>query len=113
MEIRRGDVFYVRNEDIATKAPHEQGGIRPAVIIQNNVGNHYSPTVIVAYLTAKQKKPMPTHVHTFTTPKPSIIMCEHIATISKERLLEYICSFSENEMDEIDSALAVSLGLQN
>ena len=112
-EVKRGEVYYIKYDPAEMKAPHEQGGTRPAVIIQNNTGNYYSPTVIVAFLTAKRKKPMPTHVRTCTTPRPSTILCEQIATISKERLQEYICCFSESEMDEVDSALSISLGLQN
>ena len=69
-EVKRGDIFYVENE--LRKAACEQEGIRPAVIIQNDVGNIYSPTVIVTFLTTKNKKMMPTHVHTDATPRPSI-----------------------------------------
>ena len=112
-EIKRGDVFYVFNESADEKAKCEQAGIRPAVVLQNDVGNHFSPTIIVAYISSKPKKRMPTHVHTVATPRPSIVMCEQIATISKERLREYVCHFSDSTMKEIDTALAVSLGLKN
>lgn len=108
-EVKRGDIFYVENE--MRKAACEQEGIRPAVIIQNDVGNIYSPTVIVAFLTTKNKKMMPTHVHTDATPRPSIAMCEQIATISKERLKNYVGHFSDREMKQINEALKVSLSI--
>ena len=110
-QIKRGDIYFVQNDSSQSKRPHEQADDRPAIIIQNDVGNLHSPTVIVAYLTAKSKNRMPTHVHTCATHKPSIIMFEQLETISKERLINFICSLSEDEMKEVDKALAISVGL--
>ena len=111
--IKRGDIYFVENESSTEKRPHEQADDRPAIVIQNDVGNRYSPTVIVAYMTAKNKKRMPTHVHTCATHKPSTIMFEQIETISKDRLINFICSLSEDKMREVDRALAISVGLRD
>lgn len=112
-EVKRGDVFYIKNDDSYFKAPCEQSGNRPAVIIQNNIGNKYAQTVIVAYLTSRKKKFLPTHVRVFETPRPSTVLCEQIATVSKDRLGEFLCHISEENMDRISSAVAVSLGLMD
>ena len=111
-KIKRGDIYFVENESAKEKRPHEQADDRPAIVIQNDVGNLYSPTVIVAYLTAKSKRRMPTHVHTCATRRPSVIMFEQLETISKERLIDFICTLSEDEMREVDKALAISVGLR-
>lgn len=112
-QIKRGDIYFVQNDSSKKKRPHEQADDRPAIIIQNDIGNAHSPTVIVAYLTAKNKNKMPTHVHTYATHRPSTIMFEQLETISKERLINFICSLSEDEMIEVDKALAISVGLLN
>ena len=113
MEVKRGDVFFIKNEASYLKAPCEQGGDRPAVIIQNDIGNKYAQTVIVAYLTSRKKKFLPTHVRVLETPRPSTVLCEQIVTISKDRLGEFLCHISEENMDRIDNAVGISLGLLN
>lgn len=113
MIIKRGDVYYAMLDPIIGS---EQGGFRPVVIIQNDVGNRYSTTVIASVTTRKKKEHMPTHVPVKLRhddfPKESVVMLEQIRTIDKSRLLDYICTLSPAKMREIDRALAVSLGVK-
>jgi len=109
--IRRGDIFYA---DLSPVVGCEQGGIRPVLIIQNDIGNRYSPTVIAVAITSKPKKELPTHVEIGcmeTLQKNSVVLLEQIRTIDRIRLLEYIGSLSELRMISIDQALSLSLGL--
>ena len=109
--IRRGDVFYA---DLSPVVGCEQGGIRPVLIIQNDIGNRYSPTVIVVAITSKLKKELPTHVEIGCMEplqKNSVVLLEQIRTIDRIRLLEYIGSLSEFRMISIGQALSLCLGL--
>ncbi|RVU54576.1 type II toxin-antitoxin system PemK/MazF family toxin [Anaerosphaera multitolerans] len=113
MLIKRGDIFYA---DLSPVIGSEQGGVRPVVIIQNNVGNKYSPTIIVAAITSQlNKAKLPTHVNVdakgVPLPKNSVILLEQIRTIDKKRLRERIGKFPENIMTEIDKAIKVSLDI--
>lgn len=112
MEIKRGDIYYA---DLNPTVGCEQGGVRPVLIIQNNVGNHFSPTVIAAAITSRRKKNMPTHVlldeegtRLFAD---SRIMLEQVRTIDRERLKEYVGSANAATMQYVDHAIAVSFGL--
>ena len=110
---RRGEIFYVNLEK---GIGSEQGGIRPVVIIQNETGNIYSPTVIIAAITSQQhKKNIPTHVNInseeYGLNKDSVILLEQIRTIDKSRLKEKIGRLSKNDLEEINKALLISLGL--
>lgn len=109
MEIFRGDIYMV--EKSPTTGCEIQAG-RPAVIVSNNIGNHFSQTVEVVYLTTAQKKPLPTHVDVLCK-VPSTALCESVSTVSKERLGEYIKTCSDAEMKWIDQALKVSLALND
>ena len=107
----RGDIFYA---DLGVTLGSEQGGIRPVIIIQNDVGNFYSPTVIVSAITSKTtKKGIPTHkkVGNSKLRDESIILLEQIRTIDKKRIKDYICSLNKEEMKNVDKALMLSLGL--
>ncbi|KRN12483.1 toxin-antitoxin addiction module toxin component MazF (an endoRNAse) [Fructilactobacillus fructivorans] len=113
VEIKRGDIFYA---DLSPVVGSEQGGMRPVLVVQNNVGNHYSPTVIVAAITARITKPkMPTHVG--ITPqnagieKSSVILLEQIRTIDKQRLKDHVTHLSKDIMRKVDAGLGLSLGL--
>ena len=113
MVVRRGDVFYA---DLRPVVGSEQGGIRPVVIIQNDIGNRYSPTVICAAITSRMNKAkMPTHVEIAGSPdmlvKDSVILLEQIRTIDKRRLKECICHLTEEAMERVDHCLLVSVGL--
>lgn len=113
MKIRRGDVYYANIEDVGQAIGSEQSGCRPAVVIQNDIGNEYSPTTIVAFVTAEKKNHLPTHVslHTNKLFYPSIALLEQIRTVSKKRLTKYIGTLSKTEMRKIDKALKISLSL--
>lgn len=115
MEYHRGDIVWV---DFGNTVGSEQGDIRPAVIIQNEVGNKHSPCLIVAIMTSKEKKPMVTHVsinpsvETGLT-KPTTVMTEQIRTIDKSRVLSWEGKLGERMMTCIDRAIAASFGLEN
>ena len=113
MQIKRGDIFYA---DLSPVIGSEQGGVRPVLVIQNDMGNLYSPTTIVVAITGQHTKaPLPTHVdliakdHGLT--KDSLILVEQVRTIDKRRLKEKICTLDEHTMIEVDHALLISLGL--
>ncbi|MCK8625135.1 type II toxin-antitoxin system PemK/MazF family toxin [Apilactobacillus xinyiensis] len=113
VEIKRGDIFYA---DLSPVVGSEQGGMRPVLIIQNNIGNHYSPTVIVAAITARISKPkMPTHVGISSKKtkieKNSVVLLEQIRTIDKQRLHDKVANLDEKTMKLIDNALSLSVGL--
>lgn len=115
MNINRGDIFYADLEDNAVGS--EQTGIRPVVIIQNNVGNIYSPTVIIAPITSKVKvkSKLPTHIFikgdSKRLPKNSLILLEQIRVIDKERLRYYVGTLSSKEIQEVDKGIIISLGI--
>lgn len=109
-EIRRGQIYLA---DLNPVMGSEQGGIRPVVVIQNNVGNRFSPTIIIAAITAQSKKSIPTHapLKSIGLPKDSIALLEQIRTIDKRRLIEYVGEVSKKEMDGIVEALRKSIDL--
>ena len=112
-DIKRGDIFYA---DLSPVVGSEQGGMRPVLIVQNNVGNHYSPTVIVAAITAKvQKAKMPTHVNINAAhpgiEKNSVVLLEQIRTIDKQRLKDRVTHLDDQTMRRVDNALQISIGL--
>lgn len=114
VDIKRGDVFYA---DLSPVVGSEQGGMRPVLIVQNNIGNHYSPTVIVAAITARISKPkMPTHVAISADKtrieKDSVILLEQIRTIDKQRLHDRVDHLSDKFMKRVDEALKLSVGVQ-
>ncbi|HJB01985.1 MAG TPA: type II toxin-antitoxin system PemK/MazF family toxin [Candidatus Mediterraneibacter merdavium] len=113
MMIRRGDIFYA---DLSPVVGSEQGGIRPVLIIQNNVGNKHSPTVICAAVTSRMNKAkLPTHIEISTRDydivKNSVILLEQIRTIDKQRLKEYVCHIDGGMMRKVDQAIRISLEL--
>ena len=113
MQVRRGDIFYA---DLSPVIGSEQGGVRPVLIIQNDVGNKYSPTVICAAITSQiNKAKLPTHIEidsiTSTLVKDSVILLEQIRTIDKKRLREKICWIDDAMMKRINRAIMISLGL--
>ncbi|HEI9020881.1 TPA: type II toxin-antitoxin system PemK/MazF family toxin [Staphylococcus aureus] len=111
--IRRGDVYLA---DLSPVQGSEQGGVRPVVIIQNDTGNKYSPTVIVAAITGRiNKAKIQTHVEIekkkYKLDKDSVILLEQIRTLDKKRLKEKLTYLSDDKMKEVDNALMISLGL--
>lgn len=113
-KISRGDVYYA---DLNPVLGSEQGGIRPVVVVQNNVGNRHSPTVIVVAITARmQKHRLPTHVKlnqgAAGLAHDSVILCEQIRTIDKTRLKQLVTRLHRAVMDQVDQALRVSLAVE-
>lgn len=113
LNIKRGDVYFV---DLSPVVGSEQGGQRPVLIVQNDVGNKYSPTVIVAAITAKiTKAKLPTHVEIHKEDvgliKDSVVLLEQVRTIDKKRLIQKLGTLSPELMEKVDLALLISLGL--
>ncbi len=113
LNVRRGDIFYA---DLSPVVGSEQGGVRPVLIVQNDTGNRYSPTVIAAAITSQTNKTrLPTHIelsrHTCGLSRDSIVLLEQIRTIDKKRLKERMGRVDEAVMDRLDGAIAVSFGL--
>ena len=111
--IKRGDIYYA---DLSPVVGSEQGGIRPVLIVQNDVGNKYSPTVIAAAITSRtDKSRMPTHIDVhadeYGLEKNSVILLEQIRTLDKKRLREKMGHLDENVMNRVNSAISVSFGL--
>jgi mRNA interferase MazF len=113
MSVKRGDIYYA---DLSPVVGSEQGGLRPVLIVQNDVGNKHSPTVIAAAITSKiSKTHLPTHIDihasNFGLARDSVVLLEQIRTIDKMRLKEKMGHLDEGVMNEVNSALAVSFGL--
>ncbi len=109
--IKRGDVYYA---DLSPVVGSEQGGIRPVVVVQNDKGNRYSKTIIVAPVSKKMSKPpIPTHVifSVESLSYVSMILCEQLRTIDKKRLGQWICTLDEKTIERVDHAIRVSLSL--
>ncbi len=110
--IKRGEIYYA---DLSPVVGSEQGGIRPVLILQNDIGNRYSPTIIVAAITSKTgKAKLPTHIEVegerFGLPKDSVILLEQLRTIDKKRLMEKLGGLNSYAMNKVESGLKVSLG---
>lgn len=113
MIVKRGDVYFA---DLSPVVGSEQGGVRPVLIIQNDIGNRFSPTVIVAAITAQiQKAKLPTHVEIdskqYGFDRDSVILLEQIRTIDKQRLTDKITHLDDEMMNRVNEALQISLGL--
>ena len=113
MQVRRGDIYYA---DLSPVVGSEQGGIRPVLIVQNDVGNKFSPTVIAAAITSQsQKTKLPTHIKINSVEtglqKDSIVLLEQVRTLDKQRLKGKMGALDSYSMDLIDKALSVSFGL--
>ena len=113
MSVKRGDIFYA---DLSPVVGSEQGGLRPVLIIQNDIGNKYSPTVIAAAITSKlDKTRLPTHIDIYADKvglaKDSVVLLEQIRTLDKRRLKEKMGHLDDVVMSEVNNAIAVSFGL--
>lgn len=111
--MKRGDVYFA---DLSPVVGSEQGGVRPVLVIQNDIGNRFSPTVIIAAITAQiQKAKLPTHVEIdakrYGFERDSVILLEQIRTIDKQRLTDKITHLDDEMMEKVDDALQISLGL--
>ena len=110
--IKRGDIYYA---DLSPVVGSEQGGVRPVLVIQNDIGNKYSPTVIVCAITSKlDKAKLPTHIeldgYVYNLPKDSVCLLEQIRTLDKRRLKEKVSYIGGKKMQDIDRAILISLG---
>lgn len=115
MNIKRGDIFYA---DLSPVVGSEQGGLRPVLIVQNDVGNRYSPTVIAAAITSKLgKAKLPTHIDIQASEvglsKDSVVLLEQIRTLDKRRLREKMGHLSAPVMEQVNAAITVSFGLDD
>ena len=115
MTVNRGDIYYA---DLSPVIGSEQGGVRPVLIIQNDIGNKYSPTVIAAAITSqKDKTKLPTHIQVNASgcglAKDSIVLLEQVRTIDKQRLKEKMGTLDVSSMDRVNKALTVSFGLSS
>lgn len=113
MVVKRGDIFYA---DLSPVIGSEQGGTRPVLVVQNDIGNKFSPTVIIAAITSQiNKAKMPTHIeisaNDFGLAKDSVILLEQIRTIDKRRLKEKIGKLSDELLAKVDEALGISFGI--
>lgn len=113
MSIKRGDIYYA---DLSPVVGSEQGGLRPVLIVQNDVGNRYSPTVIAAAITSRVgKTKLPTHIDVYADKvglqKDSVILLEQIRTIDKKRLGEKMGHLDDTVMSAVDEAITISFGL--
>ena len=111
--VKRGDIFYA---DLSPVVGSEQGGVRPVLIVQNDTGNRHSPTVIAAAITSQTGKArLPTHIdisaRSYGLPRDSVVLLEQIRTLDKKRLREHMGRLDEEQMQRVDSAIAVSFGL--
>ena len=111
MQIKRGELYYA---DLSPVVGSEQGGVRPVLVVQNDTGNKYSPTVIAAAVTSKiNKARLPTHIElpsAFGLAKDSVILLEQIRTIDKKRLMSRIGQLSPATMSRVNRAILISLG---
>ena len=115
MVVKRGDIFYA---DLSPVVGSEQGGVRPVLVVQNDIGNKFSPTVIVAAITSQiNKAKLPTHIeicaNDFGLAKDSVILLEQVRTIDKRRLREHMGRLDDAHMALVDDAIAVSFGLND
>ncbi len=113
MIVKRGDIFYA---DLSPVIGSEQGGVRPVLVVQNDVGNRYSPTVIAAAITSQiNKAKLPTHIEIdardYGLSRDSVVLLEQVRTIDKKRLKEKIGHLDERMMTEVNEALEISFGL--
>ncbi len=113
MNIKRGDIYYA---DLSPVVGSEQGGLRPVLIVQNDIGNKYSPTVIAAAITSKMGKTrLPTHIDVYAEKvglaKDSVILLEQVRTIDKQRLKEKMGHLDDELMDAVNNAITISFGL--
>ena len=112
MTVKRGELYYA---DLSPVVGSEQGGVRPVLVVQNDVGNKYSPTVIAAVVTSKiNKAKLPTHIElpssSYGLQRDSVILLEQIRTLDKRRLKERIGELSDVTMNQVDKAILISLG---
>ena len=111
MQVKRGEIY---SADLDPVRGSEQGGIRPVLVVQNNVGNKYSPTLVVLPISTAKKHYLPTHIHirgSKALPKDSIVLAEQIRTIDRYRLKNYVGSVDLELMEKVEKAMKISIGV--
>lgn len=108
--MKRGEIYYIRAEQSETGS--EQRANRPGVIVSNDANNKFSSTVEVVYLTTKPKSNLPTHIRIYSAPRPSTALCEQVTTVAISRLENYLGTLSRREINDIERAMMVSLGIE-
>lgn len=113
MKVKRGEIYYA---DLSPVIGSEQAGVRPVLIVQNDVGNKFSPTIIAIAITSKQKVRLPTHIEIEGTryglDKDSVILAEQIRTLDKKRLREKVGKLDEETMEKVKKAIEISFGIR-
>ena len=113
MKVRRGEIYYA---DLSPVIGSEQAGVRPVLIVQNDVGNKFSPTIIAIAITSKQKVKLPTHIEIegikYGLDKDSVILAEQIRTLDKKRLREKVGKVDEETMEKVKKAIEISFGIR-
>ena len=107
--VRRGDIYYINND--RGQIGSEMKKDRPAVVVSNDMNNRYSNEITVVFLTSKPKKNLETHVTVYSTGRESVALCEGMATLDKQRTGKFLGRMSRKEMDAIDKALGVAIGI--
>ena len=109
-QVKRGQIYYA---DLSPVVGSEQGGMRPVLIVSNDIGNKHSPVVTICPLTSRVKTPLPTHMTMLRKYRriEGTVLCEQARTIDKRRLKEMMCELTEDEMARVDRALEIALGL--
>lgn len=110
--MKRGEIYYVEPSKQYQETGSEQRANRPAIIVSNDLNNDNAQTVEVVFLTTQEKPPLPTHVTIRSANRTSTALCEQINTVSIERIADYMCECTADEMKQVDQALAVSVGLE-
>ena len=108
IQVYRGNIFWV---DFNFSTGSEQSGLRPCVVVSNDIANEHSTTITAIPLTTRDKKPLPTHATVFATGRKSTALCEHVLSVSKDRLQDYIGDCSTAEMQQINECLRVQLDI--
>ena len=113
MKVRRGEIYYA---DLSPVIGSEQAGVRPVLIVQNDVGNKFSPTIIAIAITSKQKVKLPTHIEiegtNYGLDKDSVILAEQIRTLDKKRLREKVGKVDDATMEKVKKAIEISFGIR-
>lgn len=109
IEIKRGQMYYIAGSSESIGS--EQANIRPAIVVSNDKCNKFSPVIDVVFLTTQKKASLPTHVKIYSAPLPSIALCEHPTAVDKRRIKSYIGICSDDEIQRVNTALKIALGL--
>lgn len=110
-DIRRGDIYYINPSNRAVPNGTDEPTARPAIIVSNDSNNRHSDYIEVVFMTTRYKQPLPTHVEIKSADKPSTALCENINTIHIDRVGDYMTHLTDEEMDAMDAALAISIGI--